>query len=351
MSRPVLLALASSLAAGALASALRVPVAWLLGPLLGMAALNLSGVRVAAPQLGRQVAQVVIGLAIGSYFSPAVARLVAGHVGLMVAGGVASILLGIGTARVFAPLAGVDRTTAFFATVPGGLSEMSILGDRFGAHGATVALSQSLRVATVVILVPAAFALADVHGADAFEPLRGGVSWPGLAVMLALSALVGLCFHRLRVTNAWLLGPMLVGIILALLGATPSGIPRPFSTGAQVLMGCALGARFSRDFIMRAHRVAAVSVLTSLILVLASAALGWAFAQAADLGVATMILATAPGGLPEMTITAKVLELGVPIVAAFHVVRIVMILLLTAHVFQGTEALVKTLRSGAGRAE
>jgi hypothetical protein len=48
---------------------------------------------------------------------------------------------------------------------------------------------------------------------------------------------------------------------------------------------------------------------------------------------ATLVLATAPGGIAEMSITAKVLELGVPVVTAFHVTRVVLLLTCTAPIF------------------
>ena len=42
-----------------------------------------------------------------------------------------------------------------------------------------------------------------------------------------------------------------------------------------------------------------------------------------------MIAATAPGGLAEMSLTAAVLNLGVPLVTAYHIIRIIMITMLT----------------------
>jgi uncharacterized protein len=47
----------------------------------------------------------------------------------------------------------------------------------------------------------------------------------------------------------------------------------------------------------------------------------------------TAVLATAPGGIAEMAIAAKVPGLGVPLVTAFHVTRVVMLLTCTAPVF------------------
>ena len=45
------------------------------------------------------------------------------------------------------------------------------------------------------------------------------------------------------------------------------------------------------------------------------------------------MLALAPGGIAEMCITAKVLQLGVPLVTAAHVTRVIILLLLTGPLF------------------
>ena len=50
--------------------------------------------------------------------------------------------------------------------------------------------------------------------------------------------------------------------------------------------------------------------------------------QLIPLPIATFILASAPGGIAEMAITAKVMQLGVAIVTALQACRIIAILLL-----------------------
>jgi uncharacterized membrane protein AbrB (regulator of aidB expression) len=46
-----------------------------------------------------------------------------------------------------------------------------------------------------------------------------------------------------------------------------------------------------------------------------------------------MILGTSPGGIAEMAITAKVLQLGVPVVTAFQVCRLVAVLLIVGPMY------------------
>ncbi len=344
MIRSVLLALGTCVLAGAAASLVRMPVPWLLGPLLAMGLLGGLGVELEGPPGGRQAGQVVIGLAIGLYFAPQVVTHITRYLPLMVAAGAVSILLGILAAPVFTRVAGVDRTTAFFCTIPGGLAEMSNLADKYGAAIPPVLLAQSLRVATVVVLVPFGMTLWGVSGIDIYVPPAVGLHAPGLLAMLGLAAAAAFAASKLRVTNPWLLGPMAVGIAFAVTESIPSGIPKLISNSAQVLMGCALGVRFKRDFLMRAHRVVVAAVGMSLALIVTSAGLGGIIAAATELRLPTMVLATAPGGLPELSITAKVLQLGVPMVAAFHVVRILMILLLSGYVFRGTRYLGRALK-------
>jgi uncharacterized membrane protein AbrB (regulator of aidB expression) len=56
---------------------------------------------------------------------------------------------------------------------------------------------------------------------------------------------------------------------------------------------------------------------------------GFALALAGYTGIhpGTAILASSPGGIAEMSLTARVLHLGVPIVTAFHVTRMVTVVL------------------------
>jgi hypothetical protein len=78
----------------------------------------------------------------------------------------------------------------------------------------------------------------------------------------------------------------------------------------------------------------AVVVLSVIVALALSAGVAWLLAHLGEVGVGTMILATAPGGIAEMCITAKVLQLGVPLVTAAHVTRVVILVTLTAPVFR-----------------
>jgi len=143
----------------------------------------------------------------------------------------------------------------------------------------------------------------------------------------------GLLLPRAGLPNAFVLGALAIAIPLTVAEVNLSAVPRWLTNTAQLLLGCALGARFERGFIRRAPRFVTAVALSVGVAMLASALFAFVIAASTALHPATLILATAPGGIAEMSITAKVLELGVPVVTAFHVTRVVMLLTCTAPVF------------------
>ena len=140
--------------------------------------------------------------------------------------------------------------------------------------------------------------------------------------------------QRVRVANAFVLGALAVAIPLTVAEVNLSSVPRWLTNVAQLLLGCTLGSRFERGFLRRAPRFVGAVVVSVAAAMLLSAVFGLALAALMGLHPGTLVLATAPGGIAEMSITAKVLDFGVPVVTAFHVARVVLLLTCTAPLFR-----------------
>jgi membrane AbrB-like protein len=330
---PPLIGLVLGVAAGWACSRIGTPIPWMMGPLVAVALLRVAGANVSAIPGGRQVGQLIIGTALGLYFTPAVVREVTGWWPLLAVGAVFAIGLGYAAGIALAHLAAIDRTTAIFASVPGGAAEMSVLGERFGARVDRVASAQSLRLMIVVTTVPTAYALLGVHGADPYVPGMAAFSMGGFALLLAATGIGSVLATALRLPNAFVLGSLAVAIPLTAMEINLSATPTVASNAGQCLLGCALGARFEHDFLRGAPRFVIAVTATVIGAIVISAGFGWIAAQVAGLHPATVVLGMAPGGIAEMSITAKVLQLGVPLVTSFHVTRLVALLLCTAPLF------------------
>ena len=89
------LALALCAATGALFAWLKIPLPWMTGPLLAMAACNFRGAELRSPPGARSLGQIVIGTALGLYFTPVVGHAVAQHWWVLVLAALIAIFLGV----------------------------------------------------------------------------------------------------------------------------------------------------------------------------------------------------------------------------------------------------------------
>jgi uncharacterized protein len=325
-------------AAGLLFQWLHVPLPWMLGPLALTAALGLAGVPVAASDRLRNGGQWAIGLALGLHFTPEVMALVLRLAPALLLGAAWALLLGWGFHRFLRAWSRGDAlatpATTYFSAAIGGASEMAVLAERHGGAVDRVAAAHSLRVLIVVASVPLALQAAGVQGADLSMPAAQAVHGPGLALLLLASAAgVGL-LRRAGLPNPFVLGALAVTMAFTGSGHTLSALPPGTSSAAQWFIGVSLGARFTPQFMHSAPRWLGGIALGTFGMLVVSALFAWLLARAIGQHPASVVLGNVPGGIAEMAITAAVLHLGVPVVTAFHLVRYVAVLTLTAPLYR-----------------
>lgn len=334
-----LLTLVIAAAGGAVTDRLGVPLAWMIGAMLAVAAAGFARIRAEAPGVVRITGLVVMGTALGLAFTAPVLRAVAGATPAIVLGGLAAIGAGAAVGRLTARLAGTDARTGYFCSVPGGIIVMVVLAARAGADVAAVTLSQTLRMALVVLLYPPLLALAGARGDELFTAAMPPVNLALLPVLLAATLAGALALRVTGAANPWMLGPIAVSLAFSVGNVVPSGVPAWLSNAAQVLMGASLGVRLTPDFLLRSRRLAIASVVSVAVLSALLVAIAFGLAWGSGLPPAAAVLGMAPGGMPEMAVTAKVLNLGVPLVLAFHLVRTLLCNLLVGPLWRAIERL------------
>jgi membrane AbrB-like protein len=295
----------------------------------------------------RNTGQWVIGAALGLYFTPQVGALVLNLWWAVLLG----VLWALGQGYAFgtwlqwrhredlAHLSPLSlRATTYFASAIGGASEMTLLSERAGARTDLVAAAHTLRLLMVVLSVPFAMQWAQTHwGLHVDETLRmvnRTPQWPSLLWLALVCGAGAWLMLAMRRANPWFMGALLASMGVTLAGLQWSAIPQDLTDAAQLVIGVSLGVKFRKDFIHTAPQWLVSVAFGTLAMMLASGLLAWALSWVTDLHVATLALGTAPGGIAEMAITAKVLQLGVPVVTAFQVSRLVAVLLLVGPLFR-----------------
>ena len=334
--------------AGALAAWLRVPLPWMIGPLFVMAFAAALGLELKAPPLAREGGQLAIACSLGLYFTPPTVALIAQYGWAILAAGLGSLFIGVLCAVVLRRIytdTPLDVTTSLYACIPGGASEMAVLAERYGGRVDQVAVAQSFRILLVVSSVPFVLTWIDVHGMDQFTTTAAQTNAGGLVLLFGVAIVGGVLFKQFGMPNAFMFGSLFAAIALtyfadiwspvaAGLGVAPSAMPRWLANTGQVLLGCSLGAKFTRDFFRSAPKFLMALALVFLLALVVSALFAWVISVASGIHWATAVLATAPGGIAEMSLTAKVLQLGVPVVTAFHVMRLVILVSLSAPLYR-----------------
>ncbi|MGV6875484.1 AbrB family transcriptional regulator [Pseudochelatococcus sp. B33] len=323
----VALLYAVAVAGGYAAARLRVPLPWMIGPMVLAALAGLLGRNPGVPGITRPIGQLVVAASVGLFFTPATVNAVGQQIVPMVGVALLTIAAGLLTAVVLMRLARIDMMTASLASIPGGPAEMAGLAAKYGARPGLVAFAQILRIVLLVLIVPPLLVALNGDVADPTGTLGGlATDYPGALLLLVLALVGGFFLHAIRMTSPFFLGPLAASATASAMMLPVSAPPSVVLAGAQILLGVWLGSTLDRDVLIRGGRLArAIFVSTGVLLALCVL---MALVISATTGIKwqTMVLATAPGSVTEMALTAKILQQGVALVTAFHVLRIFIIL-------------------------
>lgn len=343
-------AVLAALAGALLWQTLGWPLPWVTGALVGTACLAMTRLPVSCPPPLFLIAQWLIGAAVGARFTPAAAAQLPTHAGAILLATVFSLALGLLLASLLRHWARLDVATAFLATMPGVSGEMARLAHEHGACADQVALAQTVRLCLVVLLVPPAFqlllpGLAPPAPEPATHEARGQL-W---LLLIALAGGWGL--KRLMGGTGWFVGALVAAAAATAMGA-PVAAPAPMlADAAQLFLGWSLGSRFRRESLARLPRLLVTSTILNVAAIGASALLGLLLARWLGLSENSAILGVIPGGVAEMCITAASLGEPVALVAAFHVVRVLGLLLLTVPLLRWITKTNNEPRSSTSRKE
>ncbi len=321
-------------AAGALARYIHFPLPYVLGPLFVTAGLGFAGLPVQAVRRVRPAAQFVIGSAIGIQFTGAVVFKLVTLLPLIVGSALLTIAVCTIAAAMLMALAGLDRKTAFFAAAPAGAAEMANIASRYGGAPEPIMVSQTMRIVVVVSAAP----FLVIHFTDSgvlHQVVQAAVMpLPAMVVLALVAAIGGLAISRTGFPNSWFMGPLIASAVVGSAGLIEGRLPDPLLTLAQVVIGCSLGAQFRREFLTRLFPQMLSATVTVLFALGTMAAIAAACAYLLALPVPTMVLALAPAGMAEMTLTGKLLGLDAALISGFHTIRIIMVMLLCVPVYR-----------------
>lgn len=320
---------------GAVFNALNLPLPWMLGAMAATGSVTLMRVETNMDVRLRTVMIIVLGVLLGSAFSPEILeRAALWPITLVSLAGY--VLLSTVAGYLYFRLAGFEPKTAFFSGVPGGLNEMVTLTGAMGGDERQVSVAHTTRIFLVVMILPFLFRLIED-----FDPGLRTFSADGAPLtaadigLLTGSAVAGLYIARfLRLPAPHLAGPMVASAAVHLLGLTHAAPPVILVAAAQVLLGASVGARFAGLTYRDLGRILRLGGLATLILLTITGVFAVGLNALTGIPFESIVLAFSPGGLTEMSLVALALNVDTAFVATHHIVRITVVVMLVPLLFR-----------------
>src|SRR6056297_2586669 len=325
--RHVLLIYAGALVCGAVGNLINLPLPWMIGAMAFATALRLSNREVRVPPVTRPSGQMIVASSVGISFTPAAVAAISALFVPMIGAALLTIAAGFLVAACLMRMAHVDVVTAALSSIPMGPVESANLAARNGVTPGPEVFAQTLRIMMLVVFIPPALvALSD--GTEPANAVLRAIPWtPTGALLLAVFGAAGAVIARVvRLGNPFFVGSIGGAALAAALSLPVTAYPYPVLVAAQIFLGVWLGAVFDRELLRNAGGFIPGAVASSLLMVAICVGMGLGMAWITGEPWPVMILSTAPGSVTEMALTAKILQEGIAVVTAFHLVRIFIIL-------------------------
>jgi membrane AbrB-like protein len=317
--------------------ALSLPLPWFLGALTACLIGSVAGLGIERPRPMSIPMRAVLGVAVGSAYTPALLdRLDSMAWSLLLL--IPFMLVVIGMGMVFYErIARFDRPTAFYAAVPGGLTDMTTMAEETGANVRAVILVQASRILVIVFALPLWLKWHD--GLDVAQAFATRVwladIWPADALLMIAMGWGGWWLaSRLGLAGAPIVGPMLVSGTAHALGFTLAKVPVEVLVVAQISVGTLLGCQFRGLTLREFTGTMSWGIAYALVLLVLTGAVASGIAALTGFDPVSVLLAFAPGGQTELNLLAYVLGLDVAYVALHHLMRLAIVILGAQVVFR-----------------
>lgn len=303
---------------------------WVLGSMVACASVSLCGVKLAIPKSWRSYALAIIGTILGSSFTSETIRALPSWsitISLML---LMSGLYLICSYRVLLRWSGMDRLTALFSAIPGGLSIISALSELYQTDTRRIALSHSARLVALLVLAPIIlihvgnYTLPSSH-LPTLASTTSPTHWAELIVLGLCGAGGYLLAKRLKFPTGVLLFPIIFSALAHATGWVTVQVPAPVTALAQAIIGATVGIRFVgyrwRDILYDGWLSILIGIMLAVLSMLAALLLSlWL-----EIDFAPLLLVFLPGGAPELGVMALALDIDPAMVTAHHMLRVLAI--------------------------
>ena len=326
----MLFALAIGVVGAVLFIYLNLPLPWLLGAIFASSiAMRFENLPIKSPKPFSTPARVLIGLTIGSAFTPEILQYIDVYfysLLLVIPYTIITIIAGM---YYFYRFQGFDKKTAYLSSMPGGVIEMVIIGEEIKANISKITLVQSSRLFYIVVTLPFVIQYifhVDISGNKLITIPIVNINIQEFLFLLVAGFVGGMIAKKVKLSAAYLIGPMLVSIILHSTGYITTTVPDEFLKFVQVVFGTIIGFTFRgvsiKEILITLKATFGHFIILSIISISFILIAYYNF----EFPVISTLLAFSPGGQAELNLIAILVVANVPYITLHHIVRLFIVM-------------------------
>lgn len=309
---------------------LSLPLPWLLGSIFASSFLmRFENLPIQSPKLFSTPARIMIGLTIGSAFTPEILQFLDIYflsLLLIIPYTILTIVFGM---YYYHRLIGFDKKTAYLSSMPGGVIEMVIIGEQIKADISKITLVQSSRLFFVVVTLPFIIQYVfniDISGNKIITTPIINIDLFELSLLLIAGLYAGILAKKFNMSAAFLMGPMIISILLHSSGLIHTSMPDEFLKFVQVVFGTIIGFTFKGVQLKTVIKTLISTFGHFIILAIVSAIFILIASSLFDFPIVSILLAFSPGGQAEINLIAILIAANVPYITLHHIVRLLIVM-------------------------
>ena len=322
-----LIVLIISFPSAIIAEYFKVPLAWMLGPMLTISIATLGGLKLKMPKLALSIILIVLGLYIGNYIDEKLLYQTHKWIGTSAIMFIYIIVCIIFVSKYLEKFAKYEKKTSFFSAAPGGLGPLVMLAEHEKSDISQVATSHLIRLIVIITVFPFVvdqFSKETILADEEFNFLNQ--NHYHLIYLISFSLILIFLFDRLKVPAPLLSGTLVASGILQISNLAYYQLPSQSIDFGLLILGASVGCRFAGKTLHEVYSNTKHSVVATLLLVLFSVIAAIAASFIIDKNFFSLLLAYCPGGIYEVAVIAIAFDLDPEFVSFHHIIRLLMIL-------------------------
>ncbi len=326
-SKKFFIVIIASIPSAIVADFLKIPLAWMIGPMIVTSFIALKGFQVMMPRLALSSILIILGLHIGNYIDQNLLNQMVNWIWttiIMFFYIIISILI---VSKYLQKFSNYKEKTSIFSAAPGALGPLMILAEYEKSDLSQVATAHLIRLIIIITLFP--FIIVNLYPAEALELEKFDYvsqnHWE-LVLLILVSLIFIFFFDKVKVPAALLSGTLVASGVLQIFDIASYKLPDASINFCLLILGASVGCRFANKTFKEVANNSFHGLVATVLLVLLGFVAAYIATFFVDTNFLSLILSFCPGGIYEVAVIAIAFDLEPDFVSFHHIIRLLFIL-------------------------